>query len=117
MKYMAWRIVNQPNGKLAIFSDVIDKFTFFSISVDEAIMFCAEKMGTLEAKNKVQSGIDDIEPWTSNKKGDGLSRWKDCLNSIVMVHGYEGLKETLQKMELENYLPPIEEFKEYLHEE
>lgn len=114
---MAWRIVKQPDGKLARFSDVVDNFTVFDMTVNEAIEICREDLGTIDAQQKVQSGVDDIEPWTTTKKGHGLSRWNDCLNSIVMVHGYEGLKETLSELKLSEFLPPIENFKEYITEE
>lgn len=114
---MAWRIVKQPDGQLARFSDVVDNFTHFAMTVDEATDLCRESMSAIESQQKVQSGVDDIEPWTTTKKGSGLSRWNDCLNSIVMVHGYEGLKETLAKRKLSEFLPAIKYFKEYIIEE
>jgi hypothetical protein len=84
---MAWRIVRQPNGLLARWSDIVDNFTDYNLTETDAIEVCRYHMGEEGVKKKVQSGIDDIEPWTTNVKGDGLARWRDCIESIERVHG------------------------------
>jgi hypothetical protein len=84
---MAWRIVRQPNGLLARFSDVVDNFTDMNMSEVEAYELCRESMGIEDAREKVRAGVEDWKPWTHRVKGDGLSRWADCLNSIKVIHG------------------------------
>lgn len=37
---MGWRMVRQPNGKLARFSDVVDDFTDFDLTAEEAFVLC-----------------------------------------------------------------------------
>lgn len=95
---MAWRIVKQPNGLLAIFSDIVDNFTVYHMTPEEAFKECFEQTGRQEAMDKVQRGIDDIEPWSHSKKGDGLSRWRDCLELIEMQHGVKARKEIEEKL-------------------
>jgi hypothetical protein len=102
---MGWRIVRQPNGLLARFSDVVDNFTCYDMTVEEALLECQNRLGVEESKTKVQAGIEDHEPWKHMVKGHGLSRWDDCLESIVMQHGHKELKELLVDMKLSKYLP------------
>ncbi len=72
---MAWRIVKQPNGKFARFSDVVDDFTEYDMSRKEAFTLCAECMTLGEAKGKVQRAIDNPD------------RFDGELKTIQAVHG------------------------------
>jgi len=79
------RIIKQPNGLLARFSDIVDNFTHYDMTPEEAIEVILEDYrGT--AVDKVQRGMDDIIPW-GTMPGHGLSRWEDCIESIRIVHG------------------------------
>lgn len=75
---MAWRVVQQPNGLLAIFSDIVDSFTWCHMTYDECIAECRnhEGMGALESKEKVQRGIDA-----------GNERFEESLTTIMHIHG------------------------------
>lgn len=81
---MAWRIVQQPNGLLARFSDVVDDFTIFHMTREEAEEECRSSpgMGSLESQQKVQRGIDA-----------GSARWQESLRIIRNVHGEEIAQE------------------------
>jgi hypothetical protein len=92
---MAWRIVLQPNGKLARFSDVVDNFTDVEMTVEEAIIECQQELSLDAAKKKVQVGVDDLIPMSVTKKGDGSVRWNDCLQTISLVHGNAEVREVL----------------------
>ena len=87
---MAWRFVRQPNGMLAPFSEVCDDFTMYDLSPTEAADE-AECKGMTRggAWAKVGRALDDAEPLTDKPrpKGDGLSRWRECLVTIREVHG------------------------------
>jgi plasmid maintenance system antidote protein VapI len=37
---MGWRVIKQPDGKYARFSDVVDNFTDFNLSREGAIRLC-----------------------------------------------------------------------------
>lgn len=73
---MAWRIVKQPNGLLARFSDIIDDFTDMNMTEAEALELCrAYGMSEEDAKRKVLAGVQD---W---------KRWNDSLTRIENAHG------------------------------
>lgn len=89
---MGWRIVRQPDGKLARWSDVVDNFTHYGLTESQALALCEDVMPSWEAAEKVRAGVEDHEPWTIGVKGDGLSRWRDCMESL----GYRGnIEETV----------------------
>lgn len=98
---MAWRFVKQPNGLLARFSDIIDNYTHLNMSVDEAISFCVEgqRMAKESAMKKVQSGIEDQDPWSCKGIGSGHDRWDDCNRTIINVHGKSELDNVLYEIE------------------
>ena len=89
---MGWRLVKQPNGKLARFSEVVDDFTHFDLTDSEALSICLEHgCSADEAMGKVRRAHADEElygqPW--NEPKDGLNRWRDALKDIARVHGIE----------------------------
>lgn len=91
---MAWRIVKQPNGLLASYSDIIDHFMVINMTEDEAVEYCINDrdMGRESAKRKVEAGVKDYKPWTVTE-GSGLDRWEDCIETIKNHHGEDELKE------------------------
>ena len=84
---MAWRIVKQPNGLLARFSDIVDDFTHMNMSEAEALEVCREYLGIVEAEKKVLAGVQDWKPWTNGVLGSGLDRWNESIKTIKSVHG------------------------------
>ena len=84
---MGWRIVKQPNGLLARFSDIVDDFTDMDMTEAEAIKVCLENMSLHDAEIKVKAGLEDWKPWTSGKRGSGLDRWNDCIRKVKCIHG------------------------------
>ncbi len=76
---MAWRIVQQPDGKLARFSDVCDDFTDVDMTYEEALDECIrEGMSVLDAVDKVMRGIEA-----------GNARYLECLETIRTIHRRE----------------------------
>ena len=74
---MAWRIVQQPNGKLARFSDVCDDFTDVDMDFSEAVVECqSQGMSVMDAIEKVNRGIKA-----------GNARYLECLETIRLIHG------------------------------
>jgi len=51
---MAWRILQQPNGLLARFSDIVDGFTHYNMHEQEAVNFCIEKLGKAAIKKPIE---------------------------------------------------------------
>jgi hypothetical protein len=75
---MAWRIVKQPNGKYARFSDVVDDFTDYDADREEAVALCIGKgLSPEDAEAKVQRADDNPQ------------RFAEELETIVAIHGGE----------------------------
>ena len=79
---MTWRIVKQPNGKLARFSDTVNNFTHRDMTEDEALSLCRKYYGIKIAKEKVRAGVEDWKPGTKEVKGCGIERWLNCVSSM-----------------------------------
>jgi hypothetical protein len=76
---MAWRIVQQPDGKLARFSEVVDDFTDVDLTFGEAIDECIRRgMSVMDAIEKVKRGIEA-----------GNARYLECMETIRTIHGRE----------------------------
>lgn len=96
---MAWRIVKQPNGLLARFSDIVDSFTDGNMNEREAYRLCRERLGIDAAKRKVRAGLEDWKPWTIEcPSEDGLSRWRDSIETVKSVHGEEKAQEFIEAL-------------------
>lgn len=88
---MAWRIVKQPNGLFARFSDISDGFTYIDMTHEQALQVCRESMSEQEAQKKMLAAVEDHLPFTVGVKGTGTSRWEDALESIEHVHGKKAM--------------------------
>lgn len=91
---MPSRFVNQPDGRLAVFSSVCDDFTHYDLSDEEALEYGTEQWGRFTAESKIGAArADRLEHGPG--PGDGLGRWREALTAIAAQHGMEGLKTTL----------------------
>lgn len=75
---MAWRIIAQPNGRLARFSEIVDDVTDYDMTREEAVNLCMREhhMSRQDAESKVQRGIDA-----------GQSRFEEAIRTIADQHG------------------------------
>lgn len=82
---MAWRIVKQPNGQYARFSEIVDNFTSMCMTRDEAVEECKRYpgIGASEAEQKVSNADNDPK------------RWEEALGIIRTVHGDDELQSVL----------------------
>ena len=85
---MGWRIVRQPNGGLARFSDIVDHFTCYDMSVAEAVEECLMEGCSKEgAAAKVRAGVrDEARTRQGVEPGPNL-RWRSSLRQILVIHG------------------------------
>ena len=76
---MAWRIVVQPNGKYARFSDVVDNFTDYDMTRYEALDLCGwfGRYRATDANEKV-----------ANAEADS-GRFDRELETVKLVHGQD----------------------------
>lgn len=73
---MAWRYVRQPNGKLAVFSEVVDQFVAYDMSDDQALGYYITQI-LPEAREKI------------NRADNQPSRFDEAIETIHAVHGHE----------------------------
>jgi len=72
---MAWRIVLQPNGKYARFSEVVDNFTHYGMTRDEAFDLCLDEAGRSVANLK----LANADKWHE--------RFEEDMKTIETIHG------------------------------
>jgi hypothetical protein len=102
---MGSRIVRQPNGLFARFSDVVDHFTNMNLTEDQAIESCLENgCSRQEAEDKLDRATRDLKPF-STAEGSGLDRWNHCLGIIERVHGKLDMEEAKKRGEFTWILP------------
>lgn len=91
---MANITVQQPSGLLAIFSTVSDGFIRLNLTVEGAIAAYGELgISRPEAEQKIKAGLEDRDIADFGKKGDGLGRWNECINTIRDCNGEAALDE------------------------
>lgn len=81
---MGWRMVKQPNGLYARWTSVVDGFTHMNLTRADALAECRERIGALEAEEKVSNA--DAEP----------GRWEECLETLRVLKDDAGLEEALR---------------------
>jgi hypothetical protein len=95
---MAWRILLQPNGKYARFSEVVDDIVEYDMSMEQALECCvSQRLGQRDAANKVQRALFA-----------GNARFLEALGIIARVHGRTRMRHRAKLMggSREHY-PPV----------
>lgn len=100
---MGWRIVKQPNGRFASYSEVVDNFTHLNMTEDEALQMCQDeyRLSETEAHRKVQDGINDWSPYALGMPNSIHHRWDEALYLIGSYHGEDEVKKIKAKIEKE----------------
>ena len=81
---MGWRIVQQPNERYALFSEIVDAFTFLDMDLSQAVEVCQRNVSDVEALQKCTSAILDDH------------RWEEALDIIKEHHGKRAVNEVLK---------------------
>lgn len=90
--------LKQPDGLIAIFSSVVDDFTGYNFTPDEALAYGTEQWGKSTAEEKLERAIKDEGLWEPYTTDDGLGRWRETLETIAFQHGLKHLKSVLEEM-------------------
>lgn len=99
-------MLKQPDGLIAIFSSVVDDFTYICMSEKEALEVGTAEWGEKIATEKLQRGLEDAKLWKETNSTDGLSRWRDACENIAMQHGLEHLRQEMNEMGLSDFAIP-----------
>lgn len=100
--------VKQPDGKLALFSTIVDDFTEWGLSDEEAVEVATDTLGvSLDTMDDVVGKARRDEPfWSSVDRGDGRNRWRQALIPLAAQHGLDAVGARLREMGLaENEVP------------
>lgn len=84
---MAWRFVEQPNGKLARFSEVVDDFTDYDLTETEAYSVARD--------HGCDPVVSDIKIDSARKNPN---RFFECIAVIRRVHGKEVSQARLKQI-------------------
>jgi len=96
-------VLKQPNAKYAIFSSVVDDFTWADLTHDELLEAAVEQWGREIAVEKVERGLADQPFWKDPDEGDGLNRWRDACENIALQHGLKHLRMRMDEMGLQDH--------------
>jgi hypothetical protein len=83
---MVWRIVRQPNGKYARYSDVAGSFTHHNMTAEQAVEYCRENM------------MSRADALATVARADQPATWEECLRSIRAAHGKIRMAALLKEM-------------------
>lgn len=102
---MAWRIVKQPNGKFARWTDMLSQFTHMNFSETEILNLCLQECDAQDALNKIgMAKADVVDPALSpiriQPAHDGLDRWREALYLIEVAHGTQ-IRNTIEQHDVE----------------
>lgn len=103
---MGVRFVKQPDGKLAIFSEVVDDFTYYDLTVEGAVGVCLKEFrdrSEEEAMRRINRALEEQPEHRGYAHPNGLGRWEEALEAITLQHGIDHLKETLQEIGFADY--------------
>lgn len=96
-------VLKTPNEKFAIFSSVVDDFTWTDLSHEELMEAAVEQWGKKIAIEKVERGLADEPLWKDPDEGDGLNRWRDACENIALQHGLKHLRMRMDEMGLQDH--------------
>jgi len=89
-------MLKQPNGLIAIFSSVVDDFTHWDATPEEALAYGVEQWGRSEAQETLDRALMDVPLWKPHSADDGLGRWRETLTAIAFRHGVKHLQDRLE---------------------
>jgi hypothetical protein len=97
---MGVTVVKKPDGRLALFSTIVDDFTVTDATPEqmEEYLIDEEDVGRPTSRRMIEAGQKDNRPGYVRVPGNGSERWRESLRIIGFVHGRERLLEVLAEM-------------------
>lgn len=96
---MGSQFIKQPNGLYARFSDVVDSFTHFNLTPEDALKVYQKRI--------LQGTEKDVE--AALKRADNNpNRWEEALNLVHRFEGKKGVDEALEHLK-QKPLSPLSE--------
>jgi hypothetical protein len=94
---MGRQIIKQPNGKLAVWSSIVDDFIYINCTRDELVEFMTE-----EAKDKIAAEVDEVlEKLERNEKPyfQFTMTFTEAVDLIEACHGERHAVGVLQQIQ------------------
>ncbi len=85
---MGWRIVKQPNGLYARWSDIVDDFTHMNMSRAQALLVCREELGRLESEAKVSR---------AEARPSRHLRWAECIQTLIDLRKKKAARAAIER--------------------
>lgn len=93
---MPSQIVQQPDGRFARFSTIVDDFTHLNCTDQEMLeVLLQEGLNNGEAWNKIVRAKLNCAHLDHAVASEPLARWNACLETIREVHGEKKVEEIL----------------------
>lgn len=93
---MGNRLVKQPNGLFARYSDIVDDFTHMNMDEVQAVRAMMDNGWTqIDAQAALERAKADLDRNNQPYNQGGLGRWNAELPIIKALHGEKGLAEVL----------------------
>ena len=100
-------MLKQPDGRIAFFSSIVDDFTAWDATPEEALAYGIKEWGQSVAQEKLDRALMDIGLWKPHTTHDGLGRWRESLTIIAFQHGVKRLQERLDEIGFGDFeIPP-----------
>lgn len=90
---MSRQIVIQPNGKLAIWSTIVDNFIMTDVTSEEYVQFRIEEE-TQRLKKEIPEVVAKLK--SGQRIGYYDFTWDDALKRIEDIHGKDGLPNLIK---------------------
>lgn len=93
-------MLKQPDGLIAVFSSVVDDFTYMNLTEAEAMEVGASEWGERTAREKLDRGLKDERLWPNDENfvSDGQGRWREACGSIAFQHDLKHLRARFDEM-------------------
>lgn len=93
-------LLRQPDDKIAAFSTVVEDFTAYDMTTEEALLYCIDdlRVGRDTAETMLRQALEDHIPFKDGALGDGTQRWAYALKMAALNHTRAHVAETLTTM-------------------
>lgn len=93
---MGRHIIKQPNGKLAIWSTIVDNFIMTDATPEEYVDFRINEE-TERVKKDLKEIFEKIEK--GERYHHTVYQWEEALERLELIHGKEELERVLKEIE------------------
>lgn len=87
------RFVRQPNGRIALYSELGRDFTLVDLTEETAKLYCRDQWGVTPLDAELWVYRCDDGDTDGVWHADGLACWRQCLREIEAAHGFQYMQQ------------------------